>query len=56
MAAFDSYLRDESGQSTTEFILIIGLISVPIYVIFEKVFIRFFSQFVTSLISSLTMR
>ena len=47
-------LGDDSGQSTTEFILIIGLISIPIYILFKVAFQKFINAFVAALIGSFT--
>ena len=48
------FLADQSGQSATEYILIIGLISVPIWVLFKLVLQKFLSGFITNLINSFT--
>ncbi len=48
------YLRDESGQAATEYILVIGLISLPIYVAFKVVFDMFLHDFITAIIGSFT--
>jgi Flp pilus assembly pilin Flp len=45
---------DDSGQSMTEYILIIGLITLPVYVLFKTVFQRFINRFVAALIGSFT--
>jgi Flp pilus assembly pilin Flp len=47
-------LADDSGQAATEYILIIGLISIPIYVFFKIAFEKFLSDFVASLVESFT--
>lgn len=47
-------LADESGQAATEYILIIGLISIPIYVAFEVVFKQFLEDFIAAIIGSFT--
>jgi Flp pilus assembly pilin Flp len=46
--------RDDSGQSATEFILIIGLISIPVYILFKTAFTKFLNSFVAALIGSFT--
>ena len=48
------FLADESGQSATEYILIIGLISVPIWVVFKLVLQKLLSGFITNLINAFT--
>jgi Flp pilus assembly pilin Flp len=48
------FLADESGQSTTEYILIIGLISIPIYLAFNVVLKDFLHDFIAALIGSFT--
>jgi Flp pilus assembly pilin Flp len=48
------FLADESGQSATEYILIIGLISVPMWVVFKLVLQKFLSGFITNLINAFT--
>lgn len=47
-------LADESGQAATEYILIIGLISIPIYAAFELVFKQFLEDFIAAIIGSFT--
>lgn len=54
MSRFRQYLRDESGQSTTEYILIIAMISIPIYVAFKKLFEILLRDFIAALIESFT--
>lgn len=49
-----SFLRDESAQAATEYILVIGLISIPIFVIFEAVFKQFLHDFIASVINTFT--
>lgn len=49
-----TFVSDESGQSTTEYILIIGLISLPIYLAFNVVLKDFLRDFIASLIGSFT--
>ena len=48
------YLRDERGQAATEYILVIGLISVPLYVAFKVAFELFLEDFIAALIGSFT--
>jgi Flp pilus assembly pilin Flp len=48
------YLRDERGQAVTEYILIIGLISLPIYVLFKAAFKLFLHDFITAVVGSFT--
>ncbi len=48
------YLLDDSGQSTTEYILIIAMISIPIYVAFKKLFEVLLREFISALIKSFT--
>ncbi len=46
------FLRDESGQAMTEYILLIGLISIPIWIAFRLLLIRFLNVFISSVVSS----
>ncbi len=46
------YLSDDSAQSTTEYILIIGLISVPIWVAFKVVLDRFLVRYIKKVVQS----
>lgn len=48
------FLRDERGQAATEYILIVGLVSLPIYVFFKKAFKLFLHDFITSVVGSFT--
>jgi Flp pilus assembly pilin Flp len=54
MAHGKSYLRDERGQAATEYILIIGLISLPIYLAFKVAFEMFLRDFIAAVIGSFT--
>jgi hypothetical protein len=47
-------LSDDRAQAVTEYILIIGLISAPIWVVFKLVFEKFLSDFITNIINSFT--
>jgi Flp pilus assembly pilin Flp len=49
-----TFLADESGQAATEYILVAGLISIPIYVAFKTVFKQFLEDFIASIINSFT--
>lgn len=49
-----AFLRDESGQAATEYVLVIGLISIPIFVIFEAVFKKFLHDFIAAVINTFT--
>lgn len=46
------YLSDDSAQSTTEYILIIGLISVPIWVAFKVVLERLVVRYIKKVVNS----
>jgi Flp pilus assembly pilin Flp len=48
------YFRDERGQAATEYILIIGLISLPIYVAFKVAMEMFLHDFIASVIGTFT--
>jgi len=54
MGKVRDFCRDESGQAATEYILIIGLISIPIFVVFRRLVITFLDTFISSVISSFT--
>ncbi len=54
MRKVSDFCGDESGQAATEYILIIGLISIPIFVVFKKLVITFLDTFISSVISSFT--
>lgn len=54
MRTVHDYLRDERGQAATEYILVIGLISVPLYVVFKVAFDLFLSKFIAAVIGSFT--
>jgi Flp pilus assembly pilin Flp len=54
MQRFRQYLRDERGQAATEYILIIGLISLPLYVAFKAMFDLFLHDFIAAVIGSFT--
>ena len=49
-----SFLRDERGQAATEYILVIGLISLPIYAAFKIVFEKFLHDFIAAIINNFT--
>lgn len=53
-ARLRTFLADESGQSTTEYVLIIGLISIPIWLAFNVVLKEFLHDFIAALIGSFT--
>ena len=48
------YLRDDRGQAATEYILVIGLISVPLYIAFKLAFDLFLREFISAVIGSFT--
>lgn len=52
--AVGDFFADDSGQSTTEYILVIGLISVPIFAAFKLLMNFFLKQFIASVIKSFT--
>ena len=54
MNTLQRLLKDDSGQAATEYILVIGLISIPIYVAFEVVFRKFLEDFIAAVIGSFT--
>lgn len=49
-----AYLRDERGQAATEYILVIGLISIPLYIAFKMAFDMFLRDFIAAVIGSFT--
>lgn len=54
MRKFVHYLRDERGQAATEYILLVGLISIPIFVAFKVAFEMFLRDFIAAVIGSFT--
>ncbi|HVT45098.1 MAG TPA: hypothetical protein VMT00_11980 [Thermoanaerobaculia bacterium] len=54
MGRLGDYWKDECGQSATEYILIIGLISVPIWVAFKLLLEKFLKEFVAKVIGTFT--
>jgi len=54
MRTFRGYLRDERGQAATEYILVIGLISIPLYIAFKVAFELFLKDFISAVIGSFT--
>ena len=54
MRTFRGYLRDERGQAATEYILVIGLISIPLYIAFKLAFDLFLKDFISAVIGSFT--
>jgi Flp pilus assembly pilin Flp len=54
MRLLGKYLRDERGQAATEYILLIGLISIPIYLAFKLAFEIFLKDFIAAVIGSFT--
>lgn len=54
MRTIRAYCRDERGQAATEYILIIGLISIPLYIAFKFAFDMFLRDFISALIGSFT--
>lgn len=49
-----NFLADEAGQSTTEYILIVGLIAIPIWWAFNAVVRQFLDSFIGALIGTFT--
>jgi Flp pilus assembly pilin Flp len=54
MRTVRAYFRDERGQAATEYILIIGLISIPLYLAFKFAFDMFLRDFISAIIGSFT--
>ena len=54
MGRMKSFLEDESGQSATEYILIIGLVTIPIYAVFKLMLEKFLNIFISNVMSSFT--
>jgi len=54
MRTVRGYLRDERGQAATEYILVIGLISIPLYLAFKLAFDLFLKEFIAAVIGSFT--
>lgn len=51
-----TFVSDESGQSTTEFVLLIGLFSIPTFILVRKFMDLFVGRFLTAMVESLTRR
>lgn len=49
-----SLWSDERGQAATEYILVIGLISIPLYLAFKYLFERFLHDFIAAVITNFT--
>ena len=45
---------DERGQAATEYVLVIGLISIPLYLAFKLVFEIFLHDFIAAVITNFT--
>ena len=52
MGASKAYLRNQRGQAATEYILVIGLISLPIYLAFKVAMEMFLRDFIAAIIGS----
>lgn len=48
------FLADERGQAASEYVLVIGLISIPIFVAFQIVFKKFLHDFIAAVITNFT--
>jgi Flp pilus assembly pilin Flp len=51
---FASFWRNDEGQAATEYILIVGLISLPIYLAVKLLFEFFVERFITAVVTSFT--
>lgn len=49
-----AYLRDESGQAMTEYVLIIALVALPIWALFRIAIVAFLNVFISNMLSSFT--
>jgi Flp pilus assembly pilin Flp len=54
MRRIREYVSDNRGQAATEYILVIGLISIPLYVAMKAVFDMFLKDFISAVIGSFT--
>lgn len=48
------FLVDESGQSTTEYVLLIAMITIPIYAALKALMVKFIGAYVKALIQAFT--
>jgi Flp pilus assembly pilin Flp len=48
------FLADERGQAASEYVLVIGIISIPLFVAFEYLFKKFLHDFIAAVITSFT--
>jgi Flp pilus assembly pilin Flp len=53
-ASARALLADEKGQAATEYVLVIGLISIPLYLAFEILFKKFLHDFIAAVITNFT--
>lgn len=52
--AAQRFWSDEGGQAATEYVLVIGLISIPLYVAFQYLFKKFLHDFIAAVITTFT--
>ena len=49
-----AFVVDDSGQAATEYVLIIAMISIPIYALLKTLFIKFLGGFIRALVQAFT--
>ncbi len=48
------FLRDDRGQSTTEFILLVSLISVPLFILIDRFMRVFLEKYISGIVNKFT--
>ncbi len=53
-AAVRKLAGDERGQAASEYVLVIGLISIPLFIAFQALFKKFIHDFIAAVITNFT--
>ncbi len=53
-ATLREFLRDDSGQAMTEYILVIALVGLPIFLLFKIALVNFLNVFISNIVSAFT--